>query len=63
MATINSYDTKHGVRWEVRYRTPDRRTSRKRAFTSKRKAQDWASTVEVKSSRALTCRHPRAGSQ
>jgi integrase len=47
MATINSYQTDGGVRWEVRYRTPDHRTTRKRGFPSKRKAQDWASTVEV----------------
>jgi len=47
VATISSYETKHGLRWEVRYRTPDHRPTRKRGFTNKRKAQDWASTVEV----------------
>lgn len=47
MATVSSYDTASGRRWEVRYRTPERRTTRKRGFTSKRQAQDFAATVEV----------------
>lgn len=47
MATVSSYDTAGGKRWEVRYRTPERRTTRKRGFTSKRQAQDFAATVEV----------------
>ncbi len=47
MAKINSYETKAGTRWEVRYRTPERRTTRKRGFTGLRKAQDFAATVEV----------------
>ena len=47
MATIESYETKAGQRWRVRYRTPDRRQTDKRGFTSKRHAQDFAATVEV----------------
>ncbi|UTT48854.1 tyrosine-type recombinase/integrase [Rhodococcus gordoniae] len=47
MATIESYETKAGRRWRVRYRTPDRRQTDKRGFTSKRHAQDFAATVEV----------------
>lgn len=47
MATVSSYETGAGKRWEVRYRTPERRTTRKRGFTSKRQAQDFAATVEV----------------
>lgn len=47
MATVSSYDTAGGKRWEVRYRTPERTTTRKRGFTSKRQAQDFAATVEV----------------
>ncbi|NLE78233.1 MAG: site-specific integrase, partial [Rhodococcus sp.] len=47
MATVSSYETAGGRRWEVRYRTPERRTTRKRGFTSKRQAQDFAAAVEV----------------
>lgn len=51
MATIESYETKAGRRWRVRYRTPDRKQTDKRGFTSKRHAQDFAATVEVKKMR------------
>ena len=47
MATIESYETKAGKRYRVRYRTPDRTQTDKRGFTSKRQAQDFAATVEV----------------
>lgn len=47
MATISSYATKAGKRWEVRYRTPERVTTRKRGFGTKRDAEAFASTVEV----------------
>ena len=47
MATIESYDTKAGKRYRVRYRTPDRKQTDKRGFTTKRAAQDFAATVEV----------------
>ncbi|BAH52230.1 tyrosine-type recombinase/integrase [Rhodococcus opacus] len=51
MATISSYDTAAGKRWEVRYRTPERKSTRRRGFTSKRQAQDFAATVEVEKMR------------
>ncbi|GAB3134884.1 site-specific integrase [Tsukamurella serpentis] len=47
MATIEPYETKAGRRYMVRYRTPDRATTKKRGFTTKRDAQTFASTVEV----------------
>jgi integrase len=47
MATIESYDTANGRRYQVRYRTPKRTTTCKRGFRTKRDAQEFASTVEV----------------
>lgn len=48
MATIEPYETKAGKRYMVRYRTPDRRTTMKRGFTSKRQASDWLAENTVK---------------
>lgn len=48
MATIESYETKAGKRYRVRYRTPDRRSTDKRGFKTKRDAQDWAAANTVK---------------
>jgi|SRR5271165_4091389 len=47
MATIESYDTANGRRYQVRYRTPKRTTTCKRGFRTRRDAQEFASTVEV----------------
>lgn len=47
MATVEAYDTKAGRRYRVRYRTPDRRQTDKRGFTTKRDAERFARTVEV----------------
>lgn len=47
MATIERYKTKSGVRYRVRYRTPDRRQTDKRGFTTMRDAKAFAATVEV----------------
>jgi integrase len=48
MATISEYQTASGVTlYEVRYRTPDNRSTRKRGFTTKRDARQWAATVET----------------
>lgn len=47
MAKVDSYQTKAGKRWRVRYRTPDRRQTDKRGFTTKREAERFASSVEV----------------
>lgn len=51
MATINRYTTAKGTRWEVRYRTPQRTTSRKRGFTSRRQAEDWLHENQAKVNR------------
>lgn len=48
MATIDPYETARGKRYMVRYRTPDRRSTMKRGFTSKRAAQDWLAENTVK---------------
>jgi integrase len=47
MATIESYQTAAGKRYVVRYRQPNRRTTNKHGFTTKRDAQEFANTVEV----------------
>ncbi|MGQ2912121.1 tyrosine-type recombinase/integrase [Aeromicrobium sp.] len=47
MATINSYSTKGGKRYRVRYRTPDRRQTDKKGFRTKRDAEAFAATIEV----------------
>ena len=47
MATVESYDTAHGKRYQVRDRTPQRTQTKKRGFKTKRDAQEFASTVEV----------------
>lgn len=47
MATIESYETKAGKRYRVRYRKPDRKPTDKRGFKTKRDAEAFAATVEV----------------
>ena len=47
MATIEPYETKSGRRYMVRYRTPARRSTKKRGFRTKAAAKDFAATVEV----------------
>ena len=47
MASIVKYETAAGVRWEVRYRTPNRQTTRKRGFKTKRSAEDWLHRTET----------------
>ncbi|UVO11912.1 site-specific integrase [Mycobacterium sp. SVM_VP21] len=48
MATISRYELASGAtRYRVRYRTPDRRQTDKRGFTTKRDAEAFAATVEV----------------
>lgn len=48
MATIEKYETTTGTtRYRVRYRTPDRRQTTKRGFSTKRDAQAWAEQLEV----------------
>ncbi|AYA26713.1 site-specific integrase [Rhodococcus rhodochrous] len=48
MAAVVKYVTSKGEqRYEVRYRTPDHRTTRKRGFKTKRDAQLWADRLGV----------------
>lgn len=51
MATIERYQTKGGTLWRVRYRTPDRKQTQKRGFTTKRDAELFAASVEVSKAR------------
>lgn len=49
MATISKYQTASGTTlYRVRYRTPDHRQTDKRGFKTKRDAEAFANTVEVK---------------
>ncbi|OBK02736.1 integrase [Mycolicibacterium fortuitum] len=49
MATISKYETASGATlYRVRYRTPDHRQTDKRGFKTKRDAEAFANTVEVK---------------
>lgn len=48
MATIEKYQNNSGAtRYRVRYRTPDRRQTTRRGFTTKRDAEAWANQLEV----------------
>jgi integrase len=48
VATVEKYATKSGTElWRVRYRTPDKRSTQKRGFTTKRDAERFANKVEV----------------
>ena len=48
MATIGKYAAKDGATlWEVRYRTPDQRSTRKRGFATQRDAKAFAATTET----------------
>jgi integrase len=47
MATIESYETAAGKRYQVRYRTPQQTQTKKRGFKTKRDALEFAATVEV----------------
>lgn len=47
MATIEPYTTQSGRRYQVRYRTPDHRQTKKRGFRTKRDAEAYAATIEV----------------
>lgn len=61
MATIEAYTTTAGQkRYRVRYRTPDRRQTSRRGFTTKRDAKAFAATVEVEKLSGLY-RDPAAG--
>ena len=52
MATISKYETASGATlYRVRYRTPDKRQTDKRGFTTKRDAETFAATLEVSKAR------------
>jgi integrase len=49
MASIESYQTSTGAkRYTVHYRTPERKQTQKRGFTTMRDAREFAATVETK---------------
>ncbi len=48
MATIERYPVKGGFLYAVRYRKPDNKQTMKRGFATKRDAQEFLNTVEVK---------------
>jgi integrase len=48
VATIESYNAAAGKRYQVRYRQPNRKQTKKRGFKTKRDAQEFAATVEVR---------------
>ena len=49
MATIESYqDARGSKRYMVRYRTPQQTQTKKRGFRTKRDAEDFANTVDVR---------------
>jgi hypothetical protein len=48
VATIGTYQTKSGTAlWEVRHRTPNGRTTRRRGYETKSDAKEFASRVGV----------------
>lgn len=51
MATVSAYNTAGGIRYRVRYRTPERKQTDKRGFRTKRQAQEFAAVVEVEKMR------------
>lgn len=51
MGSVTAYTTNGGKRYRVRYRTPDRRPTDKRGFTSKRDAEQFLASVEVSKGR------------
>lgn len=51
MATVEPYETKQGRRYRVLYRTPERKQTTKRGFTTKRDAERFARTLEVSKDR------------
>ena len=46
MASVSRYETASGMRWEARYRTPERGSTRKRGFRTKRDAEAFLVSVE-----------------
>jgi len=57
VATIEKYQTTRGLRYQVRYRTPEHRQTKKRGFTTKRDAEQFAASVEVQKYRGEFISH------
>lgn len=57
MATIESYETSGGKRYQVRYRTPEHKQTKKRGFRTKRDAEQFAASVEVQKYRGEYVSH------
>lgn len=51
MGSITAYESTTGRRYEVRFRTPERKTTRKRGFTTRRDAERYLRTIEVSKDR------------
>jgi integrase len=49
MGSIEKYETKHGIRYRVRYRDPNHRSREKAGFTTKRAAADFDASITVSS--------------
>jgi hypothetical protein len=47
MGAVDPYETASGKRYRVQYRTPDRRNTMKRGFTTKRAAELFLASVEI----------------
>ncbi|MCX2934037.1 tyrosine-type recombinase/integrase [Mycobacterium sp. CVI_P3] len=47
MASVKKYTTAKGDRWQVQFRTPDQRVTRRRGFKTKREAENFAATTHV----------------
>lgn len=60
MASVQKYEIASGIRWRVRYRTPDGRSTMKRGFSTKREALSWAAENTVSMDRG-TYIAPSAG--
>lgn len=60
MATIEPYEIKAGRRYMVRYRTPERKETKKRGFKTKRDAERWLNKTEHDKATGQFI-HPTAG--
>ncbi|MGJ9412891.1 Arm DNA-binding domain-containing protein [Aeromicrobium sp. CF4.19] len=57
MATIEAYETSDGKRYQVRFRTPERKQTKRRSFRTKRDAEQFAAAVEVQKYRGEFIAH------
>ena len=47
MGSVQSYESKSGRRYRVRYRRPDNKQTDKRGFRTKREAENFLASVET----------------